>query len=109
MKASKVQRFQEKLSEMRSDLRDRIGRATDVIHDETDPPGEHEIAASEGVDSEVTRVATASEMLEQVKLALARIDEGSYGHCQVCGGEISLARLNAVPYAACCSACEQKM
>ena len=41
-------------------------------------------------------------MLREIDLALARIDEGTYGTCAVCGAEIPEERLAAVPYATLC-------
>ncbi|EHB67214.1 MULTISPECIES: TraR/DksA C4-type zinc finger protein [Paenibacillus] len=40
--------------------------------------------------------------LEQINAALARMERGEYGHCTVCGQEIPLQRLEAVPYTAYC-------
>jgi RNA polymerase-binding protein DksA len=44
----------------------------------------------------------AEHVLEEIDLALARIDEGTYGRCAVCGREIPEDRLAAVPYATLC-------
>ena len=41
-------------------------------------------------------------------VALARIDEGSYGQCVDCGNEIGTGRLEARPEAARCVACQAK-
>jgi len=35
--------------------------------------------------------------LDDIEHALARMDEGTYGTCEVCGGEISAARLELLP------------
>ena len=43
--------------------------------------------------------------LAQVRAALARIEQGRYGHCTQCGAAIAAARLAALPYAATCTAC----
>jgi DnaK suppressor protein len=40
--------------------------------------------------------------------ALRRIDAGTYGICAGCGGEIPLARLDAVPWAALCIKDQEK-
>lgn len=40
--------------------------------------------------------------LEQVRDALRRIDEGTYGKCIECGREIDPARLDAVPWTPYC-------
>ena len=41
----------------------------------------------------------AKELLEKVERALKRMDEGTYGVCEVSGKPIPLARLEALPYA----------
>ncbi len=38
--------------------------------------------------------------------ALAKIDDGSYGECELCGNKIPKKRLNAVPYAKLCLDCK---
>lgn len=43
--------------------------------------------------------------LLRIARALARIDEGSYGTCTVCGGRIAPARLTLVPEADRCAKC----
>ncbi len=43
-----------------------------------------------------------SEQLQQIDAALARIADGSYGVCAVCGQEIKKERLDAVPWAILC-------
>jgi RNA polymerase-binding protein DksA len=40
--------------------------------------------------------------------ALQRIEDGTFGVCRVCGGEIGRARLEAVPTATQCIACKSK-
>lgn len=41
----------------------------------------------------------------RIRGALSRIEDGSYGTCVTCGGEIAPARLAAVPAAAQCAGC----
>jgi len=48
-----------------------------------------------------------TEMLNQIDAALRRLDEGKYGDCFECGGEIAKARLRALPFAVRCRDCEQ--
>lgn len=43
--------------------------------------------------------------LDEVLSALTRIDEGSYGLCEDCGGEIATRRLEAIPWAGLCVEC----
>ena len=42
-----------------------------------------------------------------VERALKSIEEGSYGTCEECGEEIEEKRLNAVPWATYCLACQE--
>lgn len=46
-------------------------------------------------------------LLKEVRGALARIDDGSYGHCLGCEEEINLKRLTALPWAGYCLTCQQ--
>lgn len=47
-------------------------------------------------------------LLQQVEGALARFDDGTYGLCCDCGRPIDPARLEALPYAQLCLACQAK-
>ena len=55
--------------------------------------------ALEGVD-DVLRAE-----IQQIRLALLRIDNGTYGTCAACGDEIPKARLEARPIATRCIKC----
>ncbi|MEW6750210.1 MAG: TraR/DksA C4-type zinc finger protein [Candidatus Latescibacterota bacterium] len=46
--------------------------------------------------------------IEYLQEALQRIEAGTFGRCRTCGGEISRARLEAVPTATQCIACKSK-
>jgi DnaK suppressor protein len=42
---------------------------------------------------------------EKLQRALAKLDEGSYGRCDSCGGPIAPGRLEAAPESVLCIAC----
>jgi len=46
-------------------------------------------------------------LLYHIDEALRRIKEGTYGKCQQCGKDISVARLEAVPHARLCIDCKE--
>jgi len=46
-------------------------------------------------------------MLAQIDLALKKMDEGTYGRCEVCEQEIKPARLRAHPFAVRCTRCQE--
>jgi RNA polymerase-binding transcription factor len=49
------------------------------------------------------------QMLRRVQEALERIREGTFGECEQCSGEISSARLKAIPWARNCVRCQEKL
>lgn len=51
---------------------------------------------------------TAAE-IEQIGVALKRMEMGRYGLCAECGEEIQAARLEAVPWASQCVACADRL
>ena len=48
-----------------------------------------------------------SGLLEDVQAALRRIEDGTYGICLHCEGDIGRKRLEAVPWAAFCIRCQE--
>ena len=46
--------------------------------------------------------STLQESLDEVERALGKLDDGTYGKCEVCGEEIAAARLEAMPAARYC-------
>lgn len=51
------------------------------------------------LEFEVKSFERHSDMITQVDYALARIDDGSFGYCELTGDEIGLPRLEAIPFA----------
>ena len=81
---------------MLKSLREQIG--SDVVDAALD-------AAQDEISSQLAEVE--SRELKCVELALERINEGTYGQCDVCNGKIPLARLKALPYATTCIECQR--
>lgn len=59
-------------------------------------------------EHELSLAANAQEMLEQTERALARLESGTYGLCEVCGKPIGKARMQAFPRATLCVEDKQK-
>ncbi len=47
-------------------------------------------------------------LIQKIREALMRIDEGSFGICEVCGEDISDKRLEARPVTTLCIRCKEK-
>jgi len=62
---------------------------------------------SDNFEQEFTLSLMQSEgvTLEQIEVALERIEDGTYGLCEECGARIPKQRLNAIPYATMCVKC----
>ncbi|MFJ7082317.1 TraR/DksA family transcriptional regulator [Streptomyces griseus] len=59
-------------------------------------------------EHELSLAANAQEMLEQTERALARLEAGTYGLCEICGQPIGKARMQAFPRATLCVEDKQK-
>lgn len=59
---------------------------------------EKDLAIGESVES----------LLNQVLTALEKLDRGTYGVCDACDKPIKKARLNALPFATLCLACQDR-
>jgi DnaK suppressor protein len=75
-----------------------IEKSPDAL-DEVQHAAERELA--------IRNLDRESGLLRQVKLALTRIDDGSYGTCLHCDEEINPKRLAAVPWAPYCISCQE--
>ena len=93
-----------KQAELTGSLRNRdeivIEKAPDAI-DEVQLAGERELA--------IRTLARDSTMLHQLRDALARVADGSFGVCFHCEEDISPKRVNAVPWAAFCIKCQERI
>ena len=58
--------------------------------------------ADEAASEDFSEAELDASVLQQVREALRRIDDGTYGRCAVDGGPIEEKRLDAVPWAAYC-------
>ncbi|TLM73578.1 TraR/DksA C4-type zinc finger protein [Pseudarthrobacter sp. NamB4] len=76
-----------------------FARQDSNVDDEHDPEGPT-IAFELSQASALLRQSTAG--LDQVEAALARIADGTYGTCAVCGEDIADGRLEARPWTAVC-------
>ena len=96
-----------KLEEMKAILVDRIERIeNDKIRKEPVPQDFAEQAVAVEND-EVLDALDEVELneLRQINLALAALDNGTYGKCVECDTEIATKRLEALPFATKCINC----
>ncbi len=103
--------IRESLIDMLEDLDDRLGKITDdVKHLEQPVAKDFAEQATETENDEVLDALgniTRDEM-EKIKLAISRIDSGTYGICLSCGQAIKKDRLSAIPFSSQCIHCAEK-
>ena len=91
-----------KQAELSAGLRNRediaIEKTPDAI-DEVQLAGERELA--------IRNLDRESNLLRNVKGALVRIADGSYGVCMHCEEDIKIKRLDAVPWTKYCIKCQE--
>ena len=81
----------------------------DLIRDSGDGAGDDQADAGSKTferEHEMSLANNARDMLEQVRQALGRIDDRSYGVCITCGKGIGKLRLQAFPRATLCMSCK---
>ncbi len=95
------------LVELQSELKARIQRIEAEKHESNAPDNDlwSDQGGLHGRDDEQFAISLASKTeLNQIGGALARLDAGEYGICEVCGNEIEAGRLAVLPYAVRCVA-----
>ena len=63
-------------------------------------------AERDDVLAEIARLGTEERTM--IDEALARMEQGTYGTCQACGGHIGLNRFRAIPWTRHCLNCQRK-
>jgi DnaK suppressor protein len=105
MERADRERLKRTLKTMLQDVEQPLGRREEIAVenapdtlDLVQRAAERELALRQ-IESDFTR-------LQKIRLALERIEEGSYGVCMRCDNEISPKRLQAIPWAAYCIRCQ---
>jgi RNA polymerase-binding protein DksA len=102
----------ERLRTERDDLADQLS----TIEDQSFATTQSDLSGDVGVDDESADAGTATferekelsieqnvrDLIAKIERALKRIDNGTFGVCEICGKPIEKARLKALPYADLC-------
>jgi DnaK suppressor protein len=77
----------------------------------SESPGDVVDAAYDSSQDEINSqlAEVESRELASIENALERMKDGTYGQCEVCGGRIPMARLDALPYATMCIGCQRDL
>ena len=104
LKKSQIEEFKTQLLALKRQLTHTLEGTTQEVKKPDEATGYSQHQADQGTDDFDRRVSlelTSNdyEILRQIDRALEKIQENTYGICDISGEEIPLRRLEAVPYA----------
>ena len=93
-------------SELSSEVKDKLhGIRVNKVNEILDSGEENNANIQEDIEFAIMQMK--AETLDKINAALSRLEEGCYGYCFECGGEIDRQRLRALPFAVRCKDCEE--
>ena len=110
MNKAQLDRFRKLLEAKRRDI---VRRAQQTLDEDMslaadDLPDEMDLASSEYLQSFTFRLRGREKaFLEKIQTALQKIEDGTFGVCDECGGPISNKRLEARPETTLCIRCKE--
>ncbi|MEW5724820.1 MAG: RNA polymerase-binding protein DksA [Thermodesulfobacteriota bacterium] len=110
MNQKQLQHFKKMLMEKRAEL---LGHADATVSDMTDAkenfPDPTDRASVESDRNFILRLRDRErKLMGKINAALERIEDGTFGICEECGGEIGIKRLEARPVTTQCIECKTK-
>lgn len=60
-------------------------------------------------DISLKQLSTHRDILKKIEEALRKLEEGTYGICEMCGDDISEERLKVLPFAIYCRDCQENI
>lgn len=107
MTKTEINKFK-KILENKQDELEQIVRNRDAITIEKSADALDEVQHAAERELAIRNLDRESNLLRNVRSALRRIEDGSFGTCLHCEEEISPKRLNAVPWASYCIQCQEQ-
>jgi DnaK suppressor protein len=104
LKKADIAKFKKRLEELRANLTHSLKGSADEVKKPDESTGYSQHQADQGTDDfdkTISLEVTSREfgLLKQIDRALEKIEEGTYGVCDISGEDIPIPRLEAVPYA----------
>lgn len=104
LKKAEIAKFKKRLEDLRLQLTHSLRGSTAEVKTPDEATGYSQHQADQGTDDfdrTISLEVTSKEyaILRQIDRALEKIEENTYGICDITSEEIPMARLEAVPYA----------
>jgi DnaK suppressor protein len=106
MTKTEIGKFKQILEAKKAELSDVLKRR-DEIAIEKSPDAIDEVTRAAERELAIRNLDRESNLMKNVRAALRRIDDGTFGVCAHCEEEISPKRLAAVPWAPFCIKCQE--
>lgn len=101
------QLLHEELEELAARAKSTVGSLVNDNSNDSDPLDQ---AARDSDRNYILRIRDReSHLIRKIKIALDKLEEGTFGICEDCGEEIGMARLMARPVTAHCIQCKTRM
>src|SRR5579863_1829084 len=108
MTKTELEKFKAILEAKKAELSNAVRNREDIAIEKT-PDAIDEVQLAGERELAIRNLDRDSNMLRQIRRALARIADGSFGVCLHCEEDISPKRVNAVPWAAFCIKCQEQV
>jgi RNA polymerase-binding transcription factor len=106
MAKEELRKLKAALERKQAELKRSIGKRDDIAIEKA-PDAIDEVQLACEREFAIRTLDRESQLLRQVRAALARVEDGSYGVCQRCEEVIGSRRLDALPWAAYCVRCQE--
>ena len=110
---TEVEQFKDRLGKMKNQLTHALEGAAQDVKKPDEATGYSQHQADQGTDDfdrlvNLELTSNEFEILRQINRALEKIEDNTYGVCDITGEQIPVARLEAVPYATMTVAAQEK-
>jgi DnaK suppressor protein len=114
IKKTELKKFKKTLEEMRNRMSQALGRCEAEVKKPDEATGYSQHQADQGTDDfdrHISLEVTSQEytVLKQIDRALEKIEDGTYGVCDISGEDIPIRRLEAMPYATTTVKAQEKL
>ena len=100
----------ERLGQMREEVLSKVEKSKfDLGEGEEEKFDPHDMSSLQRTkEIGIIKSSIDTELLDQIDIAVSKIERGEYGYCEDCGEEIADSRLMAMPFATLCFDCQSK-
>lgn len=111
---TELQKFKKRLEDLQSQMTQLVRGTSEIVKNTEEGKGYSQHQADEGTDDSIRNVSLEVsgkelKILRQIERALEKIEENTYGICDVTGEAIPKLRLEAVPYATMTVKAQEKL